>query len=153
MSLVLDQALARLPNDDPGKEKQQRGLGKSRKSLHFTVPVVMLGIRRFAGNSYGHIGHDRSTEINERMTGFRQKRERARGKPDDSLGDRQPCGGEDRGQCNLLFFVLHRTRCSANADKIRGPAAMLRARLAFHPPQPSASPHREFGYWRATARS
>ena len=49
MSLVLDQAFARLPHDDPGKEKQKRGLGKSRKSLHFTVPVVMLGIRRFAG--------------------------------------------------------------------------------------------------------
>ena len=71
---MLDQALGRLPHHDPGQQKQQSGLGKGRKGLHFAMPVVMLCVRWFARNSHGDVRHNRGAEVDKRMTRFRQNR-------------------------------------------------------------------------------
>ena len=89
---VLGQALDGFPNHNARKQEQQRGFAERGDAFEFSMSVLMLRVGRLAGDAHGGIGHDRRAEIDQRVAGFRQNRQRAGKKADQALGDRQ-CGG------------------------------------------------------------
>ena len=94
---VLGQALDRFPDHHAREQEQQRRFRQRRNALDLAVAVMVFLVGRLAGNAHGGIGHHRGAEIDQRMAGFRQNRERAGGKADHALGDRQHGRGRDRG--------------------------------------------------------
>ena len=113
------QTLGRFPDHHAGEQEQQRGFRQRRDRLHLAVAVVMLLVGRLARDAHGGIGHGRRAQIDQRMTGLRQDRQRAGGDADDRLGDGQPGRGRDRGQRDLFFFVLHDLGFSAKRARLR----------------------------------
>ena len=107
MVLMLGQALDRFPDHHAGEQEQQRGFRQRRNALDLAVAVLVFFVGRLSGNTHGGIGHHRGAEIDQRMAGLRQNRQRAGGNADQTLGDRQDGGCRDRGECDLFFFVLH----------------------------------------------
>ena len=104
---VLDQSLDRLPDHHAREQEQQRRFGERRDAFDLAVAVMVLVVGRLAGNAHRAIGHHRGAEVDQRMAGLRQDRQRAGGKADHALGDGQRGGRRDRGECDLFFFVLH----------------------------------------------
>ncbi len=102
---MLDQALDRFPDHHAREQEQQRGFRQRRDALDLAVTVMVFLVGRLAGNAHGDIGHHRGAEIDQRMAGFRQDRQRAGGKADHALGDRQRGRCRDRGECDLFFFA------------------------------------------------
>ena len=72
-----EEPLHRFADHDGGEHEQQRGFGERGDALHLAVAVLMLGVGGLAGNAHGEIGQHRGREIDQRMAGFRQDRERA----------------------------------------------------------------------------
>ena len=71
------------------------------------MAVVVLLVGGLAGDAHGEIGHDRGAEIDQRMRGLRQDRERAGENADHALGQRQPAGRERSSQRDPFLLVLH----------------------------------------------
>ena len=69
----------------------------------------MLLVGGLAGDAHGEIGHHGGAEIDQRMRGLRQDRERAGERADHALGHRQAAGGGDRGERDPFLLVLHRS--------------------------------------------
>ena len=105
--LLAEEAPDRLVDDDAGEKEQQRGLRQRRDAFELAVPVMMLFVGRFAGNPHGDIGHHGGGEIDQRMRGFRQDRERAGHHADHALGERQSAGGRDRREGDFFLVLLH----------------------------------------------
>ncbi len=101
-----EQAVAGLPDHDAGEQEQQRRLRQRGDALDLAVAVVVLLVGRLAGHAHREIGHDGRGEIEQRMRGFREHRQRAGGEPDHAFGDRQSAGREDRGEGDALLDVL-----------------------------------------------
>ena len=105
MLFVLGQALDRFPDHHAGEQEQQRGFRQRRNAFDLAVAVVVFLVGRLAGNAHRDIGHHRGAEIDQRMAGLRQDRQRAGGNADQALGDRQRGRCRDRGECDLFFFA------------------------------------------------
>ena len=77
VAVAAEQPLRRLPDHHARQHEQQRGLRQRRHALDLAVAVVVLLVGRLAGDAHGEIGHHRGAEIDQRMRGLRQDRERA----------------------------------------------------------------------------
>jgi len=106
MRLHADQPLQRLPNHDRRQQEQQAGLGQGSDAFDLAVAVLMLGVGRLAGNAYGEIGEYGRRQVNERVAGLRQNRQRAGEQPDHRLGCGQPRRGGDRPE-RSFFLLVH----------------------------------------------
>ena len=104
---VFDQALDRFPDHYAGEQEQQRRFGERRDRFDFAVAVVMFLVGWLSGDAHGDIGHDRGAEVDQRMSGFRQDRQRARGKADQALATVKSGRSGNRGEGDLFFFGLH----------------------------------------------
>ena len=90
-----------------GQDDQQPRLRQRSHRLHLAMAVVMLVVGGFARHADCGIGHHGGAEIDQRMAGFRQDRERAGRNADRGLGDRHCRRSGNRGEGNSFFFALH----------------------------------------------
>ncbi len=85
MMSAAEQAVSRFPDHDTGEQEQERRLRQRGDALDLAVAVVVLLVGRLAGHAHREIGHDRRDEIEQRMRGLREHRERPGGEPDQRL--------------------------------------------------------------------
>jgi hypothetical protein len=103
---LAEQPLAGLPDHDAAQQEQQCRLCERRHALDLAVAVMMLLVGRLAGDADREIGHQRRTEIDQRMGCFRQDRERASEQADNALRQRQSAGRKNGSERNPLLVVL-----------------------------------------------
>jgi hypothetical protein len=107
MRLKSEQAQARFPEDINREHKEKGGRGKCRHALDLAVPEVMLGVGGFARRTHREIGDDGGEQVDQRMPGLRQHRERARCQADGAFRERHPGRDRDGGERHTLFDGLH----------------------------------------------
>ena len=110
----------RLVGDTNGKDKQQSGFGERGHAFHFAMAVLVLGVGRLAGDAHRRKGEHGRREVEQRMTGLRQDRERAGQHADNRLagGQCRRCG--DR--CQRGFFLFVHVACDALLKRLCRPA-------------------------------
>ncbi len=89
MGLLAKEPAHRFIGDARGQNEQQGGFGERGHALDLAVTVLMLGIGRLAGDTHGRIGEHGRSEVEERVAGLRQDRERAGHDADHGLGGGQ----------------------------------------------------------------
>ena len=95
-----DQALRRLEDHEGREDEQQSGLDQRRDALDLAVAVVMLLVGRLSGDAHRVPGHHGRDEVERRVRGLGDQRERAGQRADERLGDRQAARGCDRRECD-----------------------------------------------------
>ena len=105
--LRADQPPRRLPDHDDREQEQQRRFGKRGDALDLAVAVLVFLVGRLAGEPHREIGQDRRREVDQRMAGLGQDRQRAGQESDGSLRRRKPCRGGDRSERDP-FLDVHR---------------------------------------------
>ena len=89
-ALAAEQALRGLPDHEAGQDEQQPGLDQRGDALDLAVAVMMLLVGRLAGDAHREPGHHGRGEVERRVRGFREQRERAGDKPTTALATVSP---------------------------------------------------------------
>jgi len=107
LRLCADQPPRRFPDHDDREQEQQSRFGKRGDALDLAVTVLVLLVGRLAGEPHREIGQHRRREVDQRMAGLRQYRQRAGQQANDSLRRRKPRRGGDRSERDP-FLDVHR---------------------------------------------
>jgi hypothetical protein len=75
---ITHQSVDGFVDDDAGEHEQQCRLDQRGNALDLAVTIVMFLVGWLAGNAHGAVGHHRRREIDQRMRGLGQDRERSR---------------------------------------------------------------------------
>ena len=124
VAVAAEQPLCRLPDHHAGQHEQQRGLGERGDAFDLAVAVVVLLVGRLAGDAHREIGHHGRDEVDQRMRGLGQDRERAGHHADHALGERQPAEAAIDPSATRSFSLcivtlgLNATRCAGMQRQI-----------------------------------
>ena len=105
--LVAKESLDRFVNHNAREEEEKRRFRERRDAFELAMSVVVFVVGGLTGDADREVRHHRGGEIDQRMRGLRQDRERAGHHADHALGKRQPAGGRDRSEGNLFLVLLH----------------------------------------------